>query len=318
MNRIKYIFHPDYTLTQWQQRNPVLGDGEVAFVKDGTNKSYAMKVGPGAFNDLPFFAGGTYPYPDAVTNPIGDAKGVLLGKSSNEILNLMLNPYQVPVLSAARNNGGVVAGPLSNEIVKEIGTSLNTNVQVQYNRTNQSNLLAGLPINVDSGGAFSNDGNFADGVINMVPAGTISPSMQQTIEIKLKAFHQQGVTNQVSTFLKWKPKLITGVSELEDLNSDADVNALLARTTQLTDTAEVDVIFGAGKFQYILIPGMLLGSETLAFTDRTNPEAPATVEFIAKGALLHNNGVGTYVYQKYRSSFYMTVQQSRYRIRKNV
>lgn len=318
MSSIKYITHPAYTLLQWQSRNPILYDGEIALIKDGTNKVTNMKIGPGAFNDLPYYGAGSYPYEDLVTNQLGDAVGSLIGKTTNEILKLILSPYQVPVLSAPRNNMGMVGGPLSETQIKEIGSSLNVNVQVQYNASNASNLSGATPINVNSQGAFSNDGDFANGSINLVPAGAISPTLPTTIEIKLKGTHTNGETNEVITFIQWKPRAIAGCSALETLTSDADVNAMTAKHTQLTDTPEIDVFLGQGKFHWILIPGMLMGVETLIFTDRSNPEAPTTVEFVAKGAIMHNNGVGNYSYQMYRSPFYLTVSSSRYRVRKNV
>lgn len=311
-NRIKYIFHPSYTDAQWLQRNPLLGDGEVAFIKDGSGMVTNSKIGPGYYANLPLFGGGNYPYVDAVTNEIGDAKGVLFGKSQFEILRLMLNPYQTPIMSAVRNNMGAVGGPFANQQIKEIGSALSGNLLVQYNISYAVNLIAGTPINVNSSGVF-NDGNFANGQIILTPTMTINPTLVTNIEIELKAQHTNGYSNIASTFLSWYPRLIWGSSELADLTSGADVNALLSKGTILRNTPNYDYQMSRVGYHWIAIPGMLSPNNP-SFTDVTDPNAPSNVSFIAKGSMLVNNGVGNYNYQLYRSQFYITDSLSKYRV----
>lgn len=311
-NRIKYIFHPAYTNAEWMQRNPLLGDGEVACIKDASGRVTNSKVGPGFYNDLPLFGGGNYPYADAVTNEIGDAKGILYGKSAFEIIRLMLNPYQSPVMSAGRNNAGIVGGAFANDQVKEIGVALSGNLLVQYNVSAAYNLSGATPINVNSLGVF-NDGNFANGQITLSPGVPINPTMVTRVEIKLKALHTNGYSNIISTYVNWWPRLIWGSSELADLTSGSDVNALLSKGTILKNTPNHDYQMSRVGYHWIAIPG-ILSPNNPSFTDITDPNAPANVGFIAKGSMMVNNGVGNYNYQLYRSPFYITESLSKYRV----
>lgn len=315
-NRIKYIWHPTFFENDWVRVNPNLGPGEIAFVKDpNTGITIKCKVGPGYFNDLPYFDPSNYNYPDVVTNPIGDAIGVLQGKSPAEILHLMLNPYLAPVISGAVNDAGVNGGPQINYQIKEIGVSISGNVKLGFSISNPNNLQGNTPVIVSASGIFSNEGNFPNAPVILIPAATLNPTMVQVVEIDVQALSTKGLTNIIKTYIKWVPRIIWGASALADLSSGSDVNALVGKQSLVSDNFENDYSVNAQGYHWICIPGML-SPANLVFTDVTDPNAPSTVAFISKGALVVNNGVGNYSYQLYRSPYLINVNNSTYRVRR--
>lgn len=303
MNHIKtWIQHPAYLEADWIARNPLLLNGEIAYVKSAvTGLVEKCKVGPGRFNDIPY-QGEVYPYPEAVTNPIGDATGVLQGLSNSEILHRMLNPYQPPVLSNPRNNAG---GSYQTTWSFEIGQSIPVPITVQVNATNQDKLVGTTPLNVDAGGAFTNEGNFAFGNVILNRASPINPTLASTINIRLRVTHQRGVTSQVITSITHNPKIIWGVSQAESISA-ADWATLAVRKTAISSVYERDYDFGTAGYARFAIPTML-SPGALIFTDVTDPNAPAGYGIINTGTVTINNGVGTYSYQTYRSTYYLNI-----------
>lgn len=284
--------------------------GEIACVADAlTGRVIKIKIGPGLFNDLPYF-GDTYPYSDIVTNPIGDAVGNLYGKSVAEIQYLMLNPYQAPVLSSPRNNAG---GTYAQDWLREIGQSISGPITAQVNLTNPANLFGATPLNVNSSGVFTNDGAFANGPMVLNLAAPLNPTLTSEVNIRITATHIRGTSNQVITRILHYPKVIWGISPNPTL-APGDWNALTLRKTVITNNYERDYDFGTAGYAWIALPSML-GVPTLIFTDVTDPNAPAGYGITDMGAQTINNGVGTYGYQTFRSTFLITTA-SILRIRK--
>lgn len=301
LNRAKtWLQHPAYTEAEWTARNPYLLDGEIAFVKvNGVVKK--SKVGPGFFVDLSYIDD-IYAYADAPTNPIGDASGSLQGQSVAEILFKMLNPYQTPVISSLVNNAGGTSGV---DRVLEIGVAVNSPISLAYSLSNPANLLGATPINVNSGGVFDNDGNFANGPILLSRGTPLNPSLTNKVTIKVKATHQRGVTSEAITTISHHPKMIWGVSA-NPILAPGDWNTLTLRKTLISDSFEKDYIFGTAGYAHIAIPTML-GPGVLKFTEVTDPNSIWNYSVVDMGTQSINNGVTTYTYQWYRSEFYLNI-----------
>lgn len=303
MNRAKtWIQHPAYVESEWLTRNPLLLAGEVAIVKDvDTGRAMRMKIGPGYFNDLPYFDD-IYDFADAPTNPIGDASGDLSGLTIPEILNKMLNPYQAPAISNVTNNAG---GSNANIWTLEIGISVPGPILVNYNVSNQLNLLGATPINIEANGVFQNEGDKAIGPISLNLAAALNPTLVNTVTIKLKANHQKGVSSIVTTIVKHVPKIIWGISPSATL-IPGDWNSLTLRKTKITDNFEQDFDFGSVGYAHLALPTMLAPAN-LKFTEVTDPNSIWNYSVVDLGVQSINNGLTTYTYQHYRSEFYLNV-----------
>jgi hypothetical protein len=305
-----WIQHPAYFEAEWTTRNPYLLLGEVACVRDSiSQRVVSFKIGPGYFNDLSYF-GERYPYPQAVTNVIGDASGVLQGLTTAEILFKMLNPYQPPVLSGQRNNAG---GPYAQDSNFEIGQAVTGPVSIQVNSTNQQNFLGLSPLNVNSSGFFNNDGNKPFGTVVMSLSSTYNPTLASIVNIRLRVAHTNGLSNEVITRIIHNPKIIWGVSQAATISA-GDWAALAVRKTVITSNFERDYDFGTAGYARLAIP-VMSAPGSLIFTDVTDPNAPAGYGIQDTGQVTINNGVGTYAYQTYRSTFYITTS-SILRVRK--
>jgi hypothetical protein len=297
---IKYFSFPTFTATQWSTRNPLLEKGEVGYLLDSiTNEVTGMKVGPGRWNDLPLLGSDIYPYADVVTNPIGDAKGNLQGNPLADILKKMLNPYQVPQISQFLHNIG--AGNVATSI-REIGQALAGPVAVTFTLSNSANLLGATPVNVTAGGVFSNEGNFAFTLpISLNLAVPFNPSSVTTITLKVKVTHQEGETPQSQSLIHFYPKLMWCSSPLDNL-SGAQFMAVANRVVNVNNNYKRDYVFQGNGYSWLAIPSML-NPTNLVFTDVTNPSLPANYSFESKGIIAINNGVTTYNYNLYRSTF---------------
>lgn len=307
---ILYYRGPAYTEAQWSARNPLLQAGEVGYVKHATTGLvHKAKVGPGRWNDLPYFPDVVW---DAgtVTAPIGDATGNLDDQTVMQILEKMLKPYVVPQIVNLTNNAQ--GGSPQSIATREIGAALSGVVRLQYEVINPQNLTA-TPINVSSGGIFSNDGNFANtGSIDMNLAAPLSPNVVTVYDINVKPLHAQGEGLTVKTQIKYVPRAIWGVSPLTTLTA-SQLNAIGQKQTVLMDNFRRDYEFTAAGYPWLAIPTML-NPTGLVFTDVTNLNNPEGFEFEDMGALSVNNGVGTYNYQLFRGTYYLTESFSRLRV----
>lgn len=307
MIKIKYIQHPSFTATQWTTRNPLLDAGEVGYELDAFGKSSRFKVGPGLWNDLPYHAGDEYPYTESPTNEIGDAKGSLLGKPSTEILNLMLNPYQASAMSAATNDA---SGVPANTTLLEVGEQLSGTIIVGYTVSNQANLVGGTPINIATvPEIFTNSGDFPVGNINMSLNGVLQPTTNIVYITSLKATHQEGESNIVTTSIEFAPRLQWGTSggaEIDDiLTLDATPKVLLnSQLFSISADFTRDYNINNVGYTWLVIPQML-GPSGLIFTDVTDPNAPAGYAMQDMGNRLIDTTVGQYQCQFYRSVFYL-------------
>ena len=137
-NRVKYWNFPSYTFSVWEDENPALNKGEMGFeLDDNTLIPVRAKVGPGNWNDLPYIEYAYWADTVPVASPIGGATGNLNGKSSIEILDLMLNPYQAPDFGLNTLNNAT--GGFESSPILEIGQSVSSSVIIQYSLTYPEN-----------------------------------------------------------------------------------------------------------------------------------------------------------------------------------
>jgi hypothetical protein len=299
---IKYFKAPTFTEAEWSARNPFLKKGEVGYVADDiTGKVIGAKVGPGEWNDLELQGENLYPYDDVPTNPIGDANENLEGTALADIIFKMLNPYQPPVISSFVHNAG---GSFANNLIREIGNQISGSIQIQYAITNTENLSGAEPINIDAGDIFSNEGDFADGSpLTLNLAAPLNPSIVTRYTIYGRATHDEGVTSPVSASIDFFPKIMWGVSALTSLTG-AQFMAISNKGNVITDEYKRDYSFNGNGYSWIALPAMLSPS-SLVFTDVTNPNLPANYSMEPMGTISINNGVTTYNYVMYRSTFFL-------------
>lgn len=294
-NKIKYFNFPKFDEADWISRNPALLKGEGGFAI--TSAGVRMKMGPGLWNELDYLEFTFWEDTTPVVSPVGDAAGDLSGKSNREILDLILNAYQNPAFSGVMNNAG---GNFANINTFEIGQTWTGSLLIQYSISNQGNLTGGTPINADDlGNIFSDEGDFAVGTITLNLTSPLTPASVTNYVVTLTATHSNG-TVQVTTTIKFQPRILWGVSQNSSLTAGQWLT-LTSKGSIITDTFARDYLFNASGYHWLAIPSMLSpGLPT--FTDVTDPNAPAgySMDFIAQQTI--NNGVGSYAYQTYRST----------------
>lgn len=303
MKRVtRYFQAPSFTEAQWSLRNPYLRKGEAGYILSAdTGLVTGMKVGPGLWNDLEIMGSDLYPYTDEVTNPIGDAEGTLADTTLASILKKMLSPYQVPVVGALTNNASS-GGGYSSTVIREIGQSLVGPVSVTFTISNSGNLSGATPVNVTAGGVFSNEGNFAFTLpISLSLAIPLNPLTTTTVTISVKVTHLNGISSTASTTIAFYPKTMWGVSALTSLTGEQFM-AITNRSARISNGYKTDYAFGGNGYSWIAIPSML-NPTNLVFTDVTNPNLPANYSMESKGVISINNGVATYNYNLYRSTY---------------
>lgn len=300
--RVKYIQHPYSTEAVWIARNPLLKNGEEGYAMMTVNgvDHIRKKIGPGLWNDLEYYDGVVWIDSTAVTNPIGDAQGDLSGLTPIEILDLMLNEYQAPVVSGAVNDGGT--GTSASTKTLEIGTTTTNPVIVGYTVSQQNNLVGGNPISITAGGRFINEGFFPVGPVSLTHAG-FSPVGLDTITIAIRASHQNGLSNIANTTLQWSPKIISAVAQTKILDGNA-IMALPNKSYNISRSYKRDYSANTAGHSVLCIP-VMLAPTNVVFTDVTDPNLPAGYSMDDLGVMSINNGVGTYDYQVYASTYYL-------------
>jgi len=310
MTKIKYIQHPTFTEDQWLQRDPSLLTGEIACTLEDGGDVRKYKIGPGKWSTLPYIGGDEYPYADVVTNEIGDAKGVLQGKPSTEILHLMLNPFQNVAVTAVQNNAG--GGTPANNKLFEIGQQLSGSVNVLYSVSNDANLApvppALEPINVSTNtGIFTNEGEFPLGTAIMSLDGILKPDTAQTTTISVKATDSEGKSSIGTSKIIFSPRIQWGTSNgdtIDSILSGDDVPKVILNGLKFKITSDHTRDYDITNIGYtwLIIPHML-GPSNLTFTDVTDPNAPAGYAMQDMTSREIDTGVGQYVCQFYRSVF---------------
>ena len=310
-NRVRYFNAPAFSALDWTSRNPFLNKGETGYELNAQEIPYRAKVGPGFWNDLPYIQYSYWEDQTPVSTPIGDAVGDLSGKSDREILDLMLNPYQAPAFSNVSNDADGIS---VNQTVFEIGKTWSGNTLMKYSLSNQANLVGATPINIDDGATpdiFSNNGDFAVGDTLMSLSAPLTPTAQVTYLITLTATHTEG-TSQGQTSVKFSPKILWGVSQNPSILS-TEWLTLTSKGSIITDSYARDYNFQSSGYHYLAIPTML-GPSNLVFTDVTDPNAPAGYGMEYLGQVSINNGVGSYTYDTYRSTYNITQNNSILRV----
>lgn len=298
---IRYFQAPSFTEAQWSARNPYLRKGETGYVLDSNGLVSGMKVGPGLWNDLELLGSDLYPYSDTVTNPIGDATGILQDTTISSILKKMLSPYQAPAITNLTNNSSS-GGGFSSSVIREIGQSLSGPVQVKFTLSNQVNILGASPVNITAGGTFSNEGNHAFTLpISLLLPSPLNPGVTTLVTISVKVAHTNGFSNIATTSIAFYPKAMWGSSALASVDA-TQFMAITNKGTRISNGYKTDYSFPGNGYSWLALPSML-SPTGLVFTDVTNPNLPANYAMESKGTISINNGVATYNYDLYRSTF---------------
>lgn len=310
-NRVKYFNAPSFFEEDWIARDPVLGKGEIAYTLHPTRLTpYKAKVGPGLWSELDYMEFSFWEDSTPVTNPIGDAVGNLEGKSDREIIDLMLNPYVAPAVSNVLNNA---TGNAASKSIFEVGQTWSSGALIQYSVSNQGNLDGAQPIVVNSNsGIFSNDGNsFPVGDILMNLAAPLTPATLTQYTITVYANHINGQA-QATTQVVFYPKILWGSSQNPSILA-TEWLSLDSLGTQVTDDFTKDYSFASPGYHYLAIPSML-SPNNLTFTDVTDPNAPSPYGMEYIGQVTINNGVGSYSYHTYRSTYNIITNNSTLRV----
>lgn len=302
----RYFNFPSYSASDWTARNPLLNAGEVGFeLHPSTGLPWRCKIGPGLWNSLSyledFYYSSTHP-----TNVIGDAFGNLQYLSIRQILEKMLNPFAVPVLSTPLVNVNSLGYVVTRTL--EIGQTIASPVLVAGSVDLPGNLAAGSPYEVTAGGFFTNEGVKAS-----LPASmTLSPSTPTSpleVIISVRAAYtggQGGWTNTIKSFINVYPKLIWGTTAAPTV-APSDWATLSGRQTLISKSFQNDYPFTTTGYLYLAIPSML-NPGSLFFGEVTNPIEAGPITFLSVGTQSINNGVGVYNYNTYRSLYAMTSQ----------
>jgi hypothetical protein len=301
MNRVvRYFQSPAFTATEWSSRNPFLNQGEVGYLIEN-GLITRSKCGPGLWNSLPFIDQDNYPYTDAVTNPLGDVTSAPTGLNMVDVMRKIISPYQVPAAVNLQNNLG---GSYMASVIREVGESFNTSIQLNFTVFGIQNLLGATPVVVDGGGIFVN-GSFA----NTPPltltqiAPPLAPAGITTVTIGVSFTHVSGTSPVYTTTIKFLPKVMWLSSLLSTISSGTTFMGQSGRQALVTNTYLGDYAFSnGGGYSWIAIPSML-NSINPVFTEVSNPNLPLAISMESKGTISINNGVGTYNYDLYRSTY---------------
>ena len=300
MNRVvRYFQSPAFTASDWLARNPYLNSGEVGYLIENGVVTRS-KCGPGYWNTLGFIDQDNYPYADLVGNPIGDVKTPPTGQNAVDIIRNMISPYQVPSAVNLTNNLG---GSYQGIVIREVGESFNTSIQINFTVSGIANLLGATPVVVDGGGIFAN-GSFAN--TPPLTLSLLSPPLAPTaiavINIGVRFTHISGTSPYTYTTIKFHPKVMWFSSLLSTIPDGTTFMLQSGRQTLITNNFSGDYAFVGGGYSWVAIPSMLNAINPV-FTDVSNPNLPLFISMESKGTFAINNGVGTYNYDLYRSTY---------------
>lgn len=297
---IRYFQSPAFSEAEWASRNPYLNQGEVGFLIEAGRITRA-KVGPGYWANLEFLDDDVYDFTDLVTNPIGDVTTPPTGLSLKSIVRKMISPYKAPVITSVLNDLG---GPYNAVTTREVGESFSGPVNITFLLANSGNLSGSNPININGAGWFTS-GSFAFvlPISLSVLAPPLHPSLSTTIIIGVTATHTNGTTVAVSTTINFFPRIMWTSSVLSTISNGA---IFVGKSKTVTGSFKNDYDFPGGGYSWLAIPSMLNPgvSSPLIWSDVTDPSLLAGYSMDAMGTVAGiNNGVGTYNYEMYRSTF---------------
>lgn len=281
------------------------GDGGSSY-KGAPNKIYAWDASgnPVAlnFNQLP---GNTAEDDDEdvftqatpINNPIGNASGILQGKTAIEILELVLNKYLAPAVTSLVNNAN---GNFANSHVIEIGNSIAGPIKVKATISNKDNVDTEPALEI-SGNQVSNTGKKDSTLVehSLTLINPLAPTILTEYSIRARIYHKEGISSWISTLIKFQPKIIWGVSSKAIL-TQADVDSLTDRRTKITDNPRGAYAYMFAGFPWMLIPSMIYSND-LVFLDDSTPGLTAPYGLSVKQELTINNGVGSYAYKLLRT-----------------
>lgn len=297
---LRYFQSPAFSAAEWTARNPYLNQGEIGFLIEA-GKITRAKVGPGYWTSLEFLDDDVYDFANIVTNPIGDVTTPPTGESLKSIIRKMISPYKAPAITNLLNDLG---GPYNAITTREVGESFAGPVNITFLLANPENLLGSTPISINGAGWFTSASfAFTLPISLSVLVPPLSPSLVTTIVIGVTATHTNGTTVAVSTTINFFPRIMWASSTLSTITNGA---IFVGKSKTITNNFKNDYNFPGGGYSWLAIPSMLNpGVATpLVWTDVTDPSLPAGYSMEAMGTIAGiNNGVGTYNYEMYRSTF---------------
>lgn len=307
MTKQKFIdafIEPHFPEADLVSENPYLPEGIKCYSTNpnDANKVIGGKIGPGYWNELKYISGkeDTFTVTTDVTNPLGDATGTLLGKTAIEILELQLNPYKEVEITSVQNNAQV---SYKTNAVVEIGKPL-ASIIVQLVVANIGNINLTTPINIGTNGSFQ-EGDFGyNGNIVLTKTVPSSPILPITYNIDVKVKDKNGNYSATKrTTVAYAPNIIVGVKQTDSITPTEFAN-IASRVNKISNTYKGQYSFLIAGFGYIGIPSML-NPTNVQFKDVTNPNALGIIDMTYVGTLTVNNGVTTYDYEIYRTTYYL-------------
>lgn len=305
---IKYIKHIAFTEAELAGLNPNLFKGEVACVVNDTDgKVESFKIGPGLYNDLDPIVD-IYPYTNIVTNQIGDILNGSdqSGRKLTDIIRDMISPYISPTVSGVQNKA---EGSYKSSALIEIGSTINSVVDVIFTVNNQTNIAITDPMEVLAPD-FTVNNPYPNAVISLTPLTPLIPAEPTIYSIQVRVQDTEGNFSSYSaTTISFEPRIYWGASTEEDIvlippATEISIGSigLLGGGNILSKNFKRTFEITVGHFAYVLIPSML-SPVNISWTEVTDVNSPAGIGMVDLGEIKINNGVGSYLYTKWRSPF---------------
>ena len=307
--RVRRLYHPTFTESEWFSENPTLKEGEMGFVKDDNGSITGYKVGAGKWNDLELLNKPVYTIKSAATVDIGDVKkgDTFDGEFQEDIINKIISPYLAPSIEDLKND---VEGIFKAESILEVGDSITDSLKIKYTLKNPDNINDLDQIFIDGGGLFSNEGlrgHTGAALTLNLNSSPLSPISKITYPIKARVTGKNGnVSEYAITNIKFQSAILWGYDTDDDLlpAGGSYNNPFPAANRNVADSYEDFVyLFSGTGYPYICIPDDMNPSN-LYFAEVANPLLPSNYSFVYKGKVTINNGTGTYSYHVYRGEFF--------------
>jgi len=314
--KVKYFYNPSYTENDWGNLDPVLKKGQMGVVMDIDNITVrGFKIGDGVnkWTLLPLQNEDIYIYDDLVTNEIGDVKvgDSLEGEKVVDIIRRMVSPFVNPTITNATNDAD---GVLKNAAIVEVGNSVDTSVNLNYNALASENLKETNNIFVvDLSSIFDNSGlhTHTGSPINLTLKASLAPTSPTKYTIGVYGLIEGGgVTATANTTINFYSTVLWGYDTNADLYPDGGSynNSLPTENRLVAASYKATYSFVGTKYAYMLVPvDMITAGVSIIFEEVTNTNQPSNYSMLEMGTVTINNGSATYDYVVYRSEFEIIV-----------
>lgn len=290
---------------QWENKNPILLDGEPGYEIDGSE--IRLKIGDGTTNwiDLPYVDQDTYDDSELTTVAVGGlAAGSLLNnRLIKDIIKDITTPYIPPTFTTFTVNDAT-------KLDLEVGYTLPVNLDIEWTFSDLSKVE-----DAATGLLSSNNNDIIDPEINvnlqdlsyqLVTDGTITSNTPLESYIFSQGYDNEGNTITSNNFvINWKGLIRYGVNSDGEVTTSVDVNGL--GNTILTNEPEGSYAFGIG-YPFILIPDFLDNGQ-LTFIDGDTGlnfamDLQSNFDNTLPSTVTYNNGKINITYNVYRGEFF--------------